>query len=380
MAKLNSIIGTYFKTLFGLIFLLVLSSCGDDDGEQIPDPTPLVLQTPEHFGTNFEIPADNPMTVEGVALGRMLFYEKKLSGDNSISCGSCHQQSRAFTDEARFSKGIDGIEGTKNAMSIVNMLWTKRFFWDGRSTSLEEQAKVPIEDPVEMHESLGDAVAKLQSDADYPELFLRAFGSDTITVENMVKSIAQFERTLISSNSKFDRHLREEYEATEEELRGIQLFYTHPVAGQLRGGNCGDCHLGFLAGGSPEGFEGFHNNGLDTDENLEPGLESVTGNDFDRGKFKAPSLRNIALTAPFMHDGRFNTLEEVLDHYNEHIQGSVTLDVLIKEASNEEVIPNEPVKLHLTEQEKSDIIAFLHMLTDIDFVTNENFSDPFEND
>jgi len=156
------------------------------------------------------------------------------------------------------------------------------------------------------------------------------------------------------------------------------LFFTHPEpSNSIRGGNCGDCHVNILTSGVNDNFEGFKNNGLDDDSGLEEGLASVTGIPSDKGKFKVPSLRNIALTAPYMHDGRFATLEEVLDHYNEGIKRSETLDPLILEASNESIDPNEDIKLHLTNEEKEAIIAFLHTLTDYSFITNEKFSDPF---
>jgi cytochrome c peroxidase len=170
------------------------------------------------------------------------------------------------------------------------------------------------------------------------------------------------------------------YTPTEQELRGIQLFRTHPVEGVVRGGNCGDCHLGNLFNGDQRETFGFHNNGLDDEASLDEGLMNVTKNPGDKGKFKTPSLRNIALSAPYMHDGRFKTLEEVLDHYNEGIKKSRTLDPLISSASNEAHGhgENDPILLHLTEQEKKDIVVFLHMLTDEEFTKDPRFSDPFK--
>ncbi len=364
------------------VVLLGMYACASSDSiepEQPFAPVPYPLKTPYYFGNNFQIPEENPTTVEGVALGRMLFYEKRLSGNNTQSCASCHQQAKAFTDNKQFSKGIEGALGVKNAMSLSNLLWTKRFFWDGRSSSLEEQALIPIQDPLEMHETLENAVAKLQADADYPNKFRLAFGSDSVTAENIGKALAQFQRTLISDNSRYDQYLRGEYQPTEQEQLGLSMFQTHPIPEiGLRGGNCGDCHVGAMLSGELTAFQGFHNNGLDTDETLKSGLQNVTGNPFDKGKFKAPTLRNIALTAPYMHDGRFNTLEEVLEHYNEHVQRSQTLDPLIIEASNEIVINGASIQLHLTHTEKEAIIAFLNMLTDSSFIQNEAFSNPFK--
>lgn len=374
---------TCFKLLFGLLSGFLLPACGG--GTQSPEeeitpqgPQPYELEIPFYFSNNYEIPADNPLTKEGVELGRMLFYEPLLSGNNQQSCASCHRQEDAFAEPRRVSVGTRGQVGTRNSMALANLLWVKRFFWDGRAASLEEQALDPIQNPVEMDESLPNALAELQATEVYPERFKAAFGSSTITAENLAKALAQFQRTLISSNSKYDRFLRGDYQPTNLELQGIELFFTHPVPEiGLRGGNCGDCHIGPLVSGEIEGFSGFHNNGLSTDEQLAEGLERVTGNAFDRGKFRAPSLRNIALTAPYMHDGRFNSLEEVLEHYDQHVKMSQTLDPLIIEASNEIRQPGDPVKLYLTNAEKEAILAFLHMLTDETFTQDERFSNPF---
>jgi cytochrome c peroxidase len=355
-------------------------ACNEGTEEKpIPENPKITLQHPDYFPNNISSPANNPLTEKGVELGRMLFYEKQLSLDGSISCASCHQQARAFTDGKRFSPGVNGTIGSKNSMSLANLHWTSRFFWDGRAASLEEQAIQPISDPTEMNLPIEDAVQRLQLDKDYPGRFEIAFGTDQISSELISKAIAQFMRTLISGDSKFDKWISDEIAFTEIEKLGMELFFTHPEASiELRGGNCGDCHLGFLTSGDRNDLLGFHNNGLDTDENLSPGLEAVTGKSTDRGKFKAPTLRNIALTAPYMHDGRFNTLEEVLDHYNEHVVSNRTLDILILEASNKNIIPGEQIKLHLTSQEKEAIIAFLNTLTDEKFITDPAFSDPFK--
>ncbi len=358
----------------------MLWACDDSSPEE---PTPqnpaLTLQHPEYFPNNIPMPADNPLTEKGVELGRMLFYDKQLSADGTVSCASCHQQSKAFTDGLQFSEGVNGKMGDKNSMSLANLHWTSRFFWDGRAKTLEEQALEPISDIREMNLEIGEAVARLQADQDYPERFKTAFETDQIRPEFIGKAIAQFMRTLISGDSKFDQWIKGEIALSPTEQAGMELFFTHPDPSlQIRGGNCGDCHLGFLTSGDRNGFLGFHNNGLDMDEHLNQGLASVTGKDTDRGKFKAPTLRNIALTAPYMHDGRFETLEQVLDHYNEHIQMNSNLDILILEASNEPIKPGEDIKLHLSDSEKEAIIAFLHTLTDEKFITNPKFSDPFK--
>ncbi len=300
----------YFVKSLGLCFLLL--SCSDTTVEE-PINEMYKLDAPTYFGSfNERIPADNPTTKKGVELGRMLFYENKLSGDNTMSCGSCHQQKKAFTDGLAVSPGIDGITGKVSAMSLVNMLWADNFTWDGRMPTLEEQSIEPIANPIEMHQSFEAAIGKLEA-AGYNELFREAFDEDEITAELIGKALSQFQRTLISSNSKYDQYLKGEYKPSQSEIRGLNLFFTHPIPGQLRGGNCGDCHSNFLTSGSIPGFSGFHNNGLDTKEDMKPGLFRVTNNPADSGKFKAPSLRNIALTAPYMHDGRFQTLEQVLE-------------------------------------------------------------------
>ncbi|NJL11561.1 MAG: cytochrome-c peroxidase [Microscillaceae bacterium] len=324
--------------------------------------------TPTHFGNLYNIPADNPMHPEAVALGRMLFYEPLLSGDTTLSCASCHEQARAFTDGQAFSRGIKGHLSDRSAMSLVNLLWNNSFFWDGRAKSLETQALVPIQNPREMGLSIQDAALRLQATALYPPLFRKAFGSRQIRPEHILKALAQFERTLISANSRYDQIVRGEVQASERELRAINLFMTHPVPeANLRGGNCGDCHGSHLTT-----LHTFHDNGLEAQPQDE-GRALVTGQAYDKGKMRAPSLRNIALTAPYMHDGRFKTLREVLDHYNEHIQASPNLDPLIMEATNEP----EGQSLALTEEEKEDILLFLHLLTDSTFIQDPRFSNPF---
>ena len=329
---------------------------------------PYALEYPAYFGDQMALYPSNPLTKEGVFLGRMLFYEKRLSGNNKMSCGTCHQQAKAFTDGKAVSRGIDGKDGRRSTMSLVNLLWVRNLFWDGRAATLEEQALVPIQDSLEMHQSLDRGVAKLQRTPTYPPLFKLVFGSDQITKENLVKALAQFERTLISSNSRYDRYLQGKYRPTSAELTGSILFMTHPIPeNALRGANCGDCHAG------PKTFmDFFHNNGLEANPK-DVGREGVTKRTQNRGMFRIPSLRNIALTAPYMHDGRFKTLTEVLDHYNEHLQPSATLSPLLMEATNQ----HGGQSLLLTPQEKTAVLAFLNMLTDSTFIADPQFSDPF---
>ena len=328
--------------------------------------TPFSLEFPIYFSEPFKN-NDNPLTEEGVCLGRKLFYEKALSIDSSKSCGSCHLQKFGFSDTARFSKGINNQVTTKKSMGLSNIAWQKQFFWDGRSNNLESQVFFPLESPQEMGLNRQEAAKRLNTNPDYKKLFEKAFRASNITPELIAKAIAQFERTLVSGKSKYDEYKHGRTSLSASELRGERLFFTHPVPeANLRGGNCGDCHSGSLTTSNL-----FSNNGLDNSFD-DIGLEKVTSNPDDKGKFKIVSLRNVALHPPYMHDGRFKTLEDVLDHYNEHIKESTTLDVQIKDATN----TKEGTSLGLTAQEKSDIIAFLKTLTDDSFINNKDLSKP----
>lgn len=367
------------KKIFNLLLVFSIFSCSEKENPKPQEELTGNYPTSEllYFGDT-NLPTDNITTYEGVELGRKLFYDKRLSSDGTVSCATCHKQELAFTDGKAKSIGVNNEEMPVSAMSLVNLTWNSRLTWDGKSRTLEEQAILPMENHKEMNQD-GQITAQILSETnEYPALFEKAFGTNEITPQKITKALAQFERTLISKNSNYDKYLRGEYQPTEQELRGIQLFFTHPDAERgIRGGNCGDCHLGSLTSGSTLGFEGLHNNGLDDDANLKEGLFAVTQNSFDKGKFRTPSLRNIALTAPYMHDGRFQTLEEVIEHYDNGIKKSQTLSSLITAASNEFINdPNGEVNLFLTEQEKKDIIAFLEMLTDEEFITSPKFSEP----
>ncbi len=346
-----------------------------------PKPTPLQGFTAPFVFGNFSVPVDNPLTQEAVQLGRRLFYDKQLSGDNTVSCSTCHLQLLAFTDGKARSVGVSGKMLEFNSMSLANLMWGSRhFFWNGRVDSLEEQALAPIQHPDEMAQNLDDLIDELEADDVYPGLFRSAYGE--ISAENIARALASFERTLISADSKYDQYLRGELKLSAEEELGRKLFMAHPdVKVSLRGGNCIDCHSQFLTSGFNAQFDGFSNNGLDTEALLNPGLQLTTGQVSDRGKFKVPTLRNIALTAPYMHDGRFSTLEQVLDHYNEGIRVSDSLSPLIMEADNQpQNAVNFRISLNLNEQEKRAVIAFLHTLTDHSFITEDKFSNPFDAD
>jgi cytochrome c peroxidase len=338
------------------------------------------FEAPFVFG-RFQLPADNPLTEEAVELGRRLFYDPRLSGDNTVSCSTCHLQRLAFTDGKPTAVGVSGEALAFNSMSLANLMWgPRRFFWNGRASTLEEQALVPIQHPDEMAQDLDDLVDELAEDETYRLLFDAAYGG--LSPTSIAAALATFERTLVSANSRYDQFLRGEVSLTEQEELGRKLFMAHPdTKASLRGANCIDCHSQFLTSGFNTRFDGFVNNGLDSEAELPAGLEEVTGKPEHRGLFKVPTLRNIALTAPYMHDGRFGTLEEVLDHYNEGIRVSSTLSPLILEASNldaaSDTAADDRVSLNLTAEETAAVIAFLHTLTDMDFVTDERFSNPF---
>ena len=342
-----------------------------------PTTTPLSdFSAPFVFG-RFTVPADNPLTRESVELGRRLFYDPRLSANGKVSCSTCHIQRLAFTDGRATSVGVSGTPLKFNSLTLANLLWgPQRFFWDGRATNLEDQALTPLQHPDEMAQDLGRLVKQLAADATYNKLFEKAYGE--VSAAAIARALASFERTLISTNSRYDQFLRGEIKLEPQEELGRKLFMAHPdVKVSKRGANCIDCHSQFLTGGSSARYDGFSNNGLDDEEHLQPGLQAVTGKPAHRGMFKVPSLRNIALTGPYMHDGRFKTLEEVLDHYDSGIKNSSTLSPLIVEADNRDAAKIGRISLHLTAEEKAAIIAFLHTLTDRDFVTAERFSDPF---
>ncbi len=335
-------------------------SCSDENFEQYVS-TPSPLQIPQLFEDNILpplIPINNPQTVEGIALGKKLFFDPILSGDNTQACADCHAPQNAFTDPERFSDGIDGSLGNRNSMPLFNLAWNynENFFWDGRVFSLEHQAFQPVTNPIEMNATWENVSTKLQQEAEYPLLFQQAFGSSIIDSTLITKAIAQFERTLISANSRFDKHLLGKLTLTTEELEGFNVFMDETK------GDCFHCHGN---ANNPLWTDNiFHNNGLDqiiTD----PGLSAVTGDPADNGKFKSPSLRNLAFTAPYMHDGRFNTLDEVINHYSDGLQNSPTIDPLMKKVAQGGV--------HLTTQDKTNLKAFLLSLSDQEFTTNPSF-------
>ena len=297
------------------------------------------------------LPPDNPLTVEGVALGKRLFRERRLSGNGTQDCMACHHPPLGFSDRRPFSIDAFGDIGKRQSMPLANLAWRSSFFWDGRASTLRQQVLMPIEDRTEMHASLPEVARMLADDPEYPEMFESAFGSPKIDADRIARALEQFLLTLVSDDSKFDRSLRGEENLTDEEQLGFKLFNTEydPQRGQ-RGADCFHCHGGPLFQSTA-----FANNGLDGPAPPDIGLEKTTKLPGDRGKFAVPSLRNLTITAPYMHDGRFETLEEVINHYDHGLHRSSTLDPNLAKHPAE--------GLHLTMEEKSALVAFLKTLT-----------------
>lgn len=349
---------------------LIIVSCKKEDGV-VEDVSPVTLNLVNNTFPAPNIPGDNPLTVARVELGRKLFYDKLLSSDQTVSCASCHVQGDAFSDINQFSTGVGGAQGGRQGMAIFNMLWHEGgFFWDGRAETLREQALGPIENPLEMNETLENVVAKLTANADYPAEFSSAFGDPNITSERIGLALENFMFSIVSDNSKYDQFLAGNVQLTPSEERGRRLFFginNGPGTGgpgNVGSANCVRCH-----GGPNFDNRRFINIGLDPAGNIaDIGREAVTGNPNDRGKFKTVSLRNIAVTPPYMHDGRFNSLDQVLNFYNNGIQPSPTLDPGLQNAAQN--------GMGLSPQDRQDIINFLHTLTDPTYLNNPAYSAP----
>ena len=290
-------------------------------------------------------PSDNQYNEDAVSLGKKLFFDGELSSDGTVSCAKCHIPNNGFTDVDEISLGVGGVVGFRHSMTLTNVAWGRSFFWDGRASSLEEQALGPVVTAHEMNETWDNVVGKLIADPEYPDLFQQAYGTSDISKELIVKAIAQYERTLISNNSKYDRHLKGEETLTASEKIGHDLFFSERA-------ECFHCHGSILFTDSQ-----FHDNGLDlvyTDN----GLGDVTGIERDNGKFKSPTLRNVEYRAHFMHDGRFSTLEEVVEHYNSGVNDSPNLSPLLRNGAS----------LNLTDQEKQGLVDFMKTLSDPSFI------------
>jgi len=354
----------FFKYIHALAFIVFMSSGCSKEKEpaKIASVHPFQLAVPANF-PQISVDVNNPLTSEGIALGRLLFFETRLSGNNAISCSSCHRPELAFSDAvAQTNVGATGIPLPRNSSALINLAWADNgLLWDGAATSLETQALQPIMDLHEMNQKLPELEMKLKQIPDYVSRFRLVFNSE-IKAELVAKALAQFQRTLISGNSRYDQFIRKEngINLTPIEQNGLSLFRI----------KCNNCHKGELFTDHD-----FHNNGIDDsfrDQTLNGvflGRYRITNNVNDLGKFKTPTLRNVNLTEPYMHDGRFITLEQVLDHYSNGIKSSPTLDPLLIQS-------NGKIGINISNEEKIAIIAFLKTLNDYSFTSSVNFNQP----
>lgn len=361
----------FLKLNFICFILTIINSCNpdsdSDDLSYIPysnsDPYELII--PKGLPSIPDDP-ENRLTKAGVLLGRHLFYDPILSLDSSISCSSCHQPAKGFTDGKSLSPGVGGTLGTRSSMSLLNVSYfTNGLFWDGRSKNLTDQALQPIENPVEMHENWPNVEQKLRSSPVYPKLFRAAFGiskKSEITKELATKAIVQFERIILTGgNSLYQKSLRGEYAMTVDETDGMEMFLNSNPA--LPDAQCGHCHAAPTFASN-----NYFNNGLDSVSSLDDfkdkgrGLVDMIPNDL--GKFKAPTLINIHLTAPYMHDGRFNTLDEVMIHYTTGVKKASNLD------------PNV-ANLRISQRQARQVLAFIKTLIDTSYLQNPDIFSPF---
>lgn len=334
---------TFFAS--GILILLILAFSKSYN-------TPLYFEVPGAWPEPKYDFKKNPLTEEGFQLGRHLFYDPILSRDNTISCQSCHLQQTGFTHvDHQLSHGIEGKIGTRNAMVLINLAWNKNFMWDGGVNNIEMQAINPITSPFEMDETLENVVTKLQNSSKYRTLFSKAFGDEKVTSQRLLKALAQFTVMLKSSNSKYDKVMRKEAVYNEREQRGYDLFKV----------NCASCHKEPLFSNDK-----FENNGLAIDTTLNDfGRIKITNKKEDYLRFKVPTLRNVQYTFPYMHDGRFKTLTEVVKHYNS--------------LGNDKSLPKELAKpMQLSDNDRVDLVLFLTTLTDKEFLFDKRFSFPKE--
>ena len=349
------------RYIISLLVLVLFCSCSSKQQDDYV-PVPYTLNMPPIFEQKLAppfIPSDNPLTAEGVALGKKLFFDPILSGTRTQACAHCHRPQDGFSHAFQFSEGANGDLGTRNSMPLFNNAWNynELFTWDGKEFRLENQAFEPVTNSIEMNGNWTSIEQLLNTHDDYPELFRKVFGNQRIDSTMVVKAIAQFQRILISGNSKFDRYLLGETTLTPQELNGFNVFMAE---------NKGDCFHCHGSDNNPLWTDNdFHNNGLDATF-TDLGLGGVTGDPNDNGKFKTPTLRNLVFTSPYMHDGRFATLEEVIDFYSEGLQNSPTIDPLMKNVKQGGA--------QLSTSDKADLKAFLLTLTDFDFIRNPDFN------
>ena len=351
------------RTLFfvGIVLFSFLSSCKETPPDIIIKKDPAVNNSDTFMlklsseMPELRVPADNPLTKAGVSLGKFLFFDPILSGNNKQACGDCHNQGDAFTDNnKKFSEGIKSKLGNRNSMPIFNLMWADNLFWDGRAKTLRELATMPIENPLEMDARIPDVLVKLNGSGLYKDKFKKAFGVDTITKLELSKALEQFLLTIVSDNSKFDRV-----------NLGLERFTASEQAGfdDMKIKGCFACHKGTLLHDNS-----FHNIGLDLSFS-DNGLGDFTKKITDNGKFKTASLRNVAQSAPYMHDGRFATLLEVIDFYDN--------DIKINSPNISETEMNVIRRNKLSAEQKKDIIAFLKTLTDDKYLSNSDYKTPF---
>ncbi len=335
-----------------LFAVLLAFACQPEDPQ--PDRVDIRFEIPANFPPPVYDLSKNPVTQEGFELGRALFYDGILSRDGTISCGFCHQQSSGFTQHGHdLSHGIDDKLTLRNALPIQNLAWEKEFFWDGGVFHLDLFAISPIEADNEMDEELPNVLNKLRQHKTYPKMFEAAFGSPDITTDRFLKALSQFQLMCISADSKYDKYVRKEgVMLTSEELAGLNVFQQ----------KCASCHSGELFTDNS-----YRNNGLPVGNPEDTGRGRITLNAADDYKFRVPSLRNVEVTLPYMHDGRFRTLENVLDFYANGVVDSPTLDPSLKQ--------NGRLGIPLNETEKKQIIAFLRTLTDQDFLRRKEISE-----
>lgn len=342
---------TYY---FGFLLVLLVSSCTDDDDNYVNKP--LNFTIPSNFPEMAYNVSLNPPTEKGFELGKKLFYDGRLASDGIVSCGFCHIQEDAFTHHGHtFSHGVGDNIGTRNTPAIQNLAFQSTFMYDGAVNHLDLQPIIPLTSEIEMNGNLTKIIAMMKSDATYQSLFKHAFENREINTENMLKALSQFMVMLTSSNSKFDKYRRNEAGGilTTNEREGYLLFNS----------KCASCHSTDLMTD-----DSFRNNGLAINPAINDlGRYRVTELASDYYKFKVPSLRNVEKTAPYMHDGRFGSLESVLNHYSSGIEDSPTLDPELKK--------NNTLGIPLSETEKTQIIAFLKTLTDNQYLTDKKFSE-----
>jgi|SRR6185436_547162 len=334
------------------LYVLGFNSCTDESYKVTPHPVTLHL-------------AGNGLTNDVTILGKVLFYDTHLSVNNGISCASCHKQTLAFSDDKAFSSGFQNELTSRNAPPIQNLRDNFRLFWDGRENLLEEMVLMPILNHVEM--GMADEAAlveRVRNQSYYHDLFEKAYGSADVTPTGIAEALSQFVKIIQVSNTRVDQN-----NLSALEKSGQQLFFEKY--------ECNTCHLtqspfggGGYGGGGTTNNAGFVNIGLDA-VSADPGLKNVTHKDEDAGKFKIPNLRNVALTAPYMHDGRFSSLEEVIDHYSHGIANHPNLDSRLKDEDG------KPKQLNITSQEKTAIVAFLNAMTDFDMISDKGLSNPF---